>query len=366
MKNKYFYTFIFLIALLLSSCAVKIKNFERYSTVNVSTAPLAPPTSQIKTSQIKVALYPLEDKSNNKSKATKNSSLSNISTSLVRGILTQTNVAVIDRNALDKLSDEAVLKATESNKEVEFSAANFAIKGQIDSANSYSSFRDAYTEEFTEQVGEDAKGNPIYKKIKTLHPATCSYTGEVSGRVEVYSLPSLEIALEIQLRGKSTKSVEAAGTALGGLTSLTDNDLLKAGIWLFSTSKLAKQCQNKNIAASSLNDAVQNSVSKNKRKKILNQFAAKGYVSDIRFYKNKYIIETTLGSKNGLRQNNTLYVYRQEKAVNRLSGEEKIENKKIAEARVSQLVEAENAWLVVKKRKEAEKILIGDFIKAIY
>lgn len=356
MKNKC----IFLVVLaIFTSCSVKIKNFESYSSSGIGRAPLAPSPEQIKTNQVKVVLYNIEDKK----AQSENSAVSNLSASLVRNLLRKTNVSILDRSAIEKFNDEAILAATETGEDPEFTAAQYAIKGQIDDYNSYSSYQ---AESYEEIPTERADGEIFIRRV--FHPALCHYIGEVNGRFEVYALPSLELIMDITLKGKGFKSVEAPKSGISQFTGLIDNKLLAFGVWNIASSAFDSKCNDKNLGASSINLAVNESVSENESKKLLNQFAAKGYVNDVRKHnkKDKYIIQVTIGSKNGLAQNGTLNVYRQQNRTDALSGKNKIENQKITEARISQLVESNNAWLVVKEEEEAQKILIGDLVKVIY
>ena len=332
MKNKYI---LIILSLFFLGCAVKIKDFENYSSVEVGRASLAPTREQIKTNQIKIVLYKIEDKKTKN----KNFAISNLSVSMIRKSLLKTNVNIIDRSAIEKFSDEAILADTETGKETEFSAAQYAINGQVDNYNIYSSYKAAYYVHIRGYTQKNFDGSTTYIPRKTIyHPATCSYQGEFNGRFEIYKLPSLKLVMDIALRGDDVIKVEA----------------------------INRKYNDKNIANSVIKKAVESSLSKKEEKKLLNQFAAKGYVNDVRKNKNKYIIQITLGNKNGVNQNNTLNIYRQSNRVDVLTGRNKIENTKIAEAKTSQLIEADRAWLVVKDKKEAEKILVGDLVKVIY
>lgn len=364
MKNKYFLLgIVSTILLIFSGCAVKIKNFEDYSSIGAGKAPLAPPPHQIKTNQVKVVLYNIEDKTTNNQK----SAVSNLSATLIRTALLKTNVAIIDRSAIEKFSDEAILTATETGKETSISAAQYAIKGQIDNYVGYSSYQAGYVEKIAGYTTTNADGSITVAPDQSIyHPPLCNYTGEMAGRFEIYTLPSLELVMDIPLKGVGNKSVRASESGAGLAASLIDNSLLSFGVWAIASSQLDSKCRDKNVEASVISTAVQKSLAKKEEKKLLNQFAAKGYVSDIRKRKNKYIIQITIGSQNGVNQNNYLNVYRQFNITDALSGESKIENKKTAEARASQLTESNSAWLVVKDKKEASKILIGDLVKVIY
>ena len=333
------YFFLLLILVLFASCSVVIKDLTQYSSIRAGKAPIIPALKSIQTTQTKIALYNIEDKT------VKNgsSAISNIASSLIREILTQTNVSIIDRSAIAKFSDEAILSASTSGKDLEFAVAQYAIKGQIDNTNSYSLYKNGYYETIPGYTAQSADGSTYYVPVKTIyHPPLCIYTGEVQGRFEVYTLPRLELILNIPLHGKGSKTVTA--------------------------HNFSRICNDQNVRATSFQIAVKNAITSKDQKKLLNQFAAKGYIRDIRRHrkKNKYIIQVTLGNKNGITQNGTLNVYRQKNQLDHLSGKVKIANIIIAEARISQLVADDHAWLVVKNKDEAKKILIGDVVRVIY
>jgi hypothetical protein len=362
MKNNCILLLVFIIC---TSCAIKIKDFENYSSLGIGKAPLAPPPDQIKTKQIKVVLYNIEDKKVDNTK----SAVSNISATLVRDLLKQTNVSILDRSAIEKFSDEAILAATETGAEPEFTAAQFAIKGQIDDYTSYSSYGAGYYKEVPGySITNDDGSVTTVAPSRVYEPPTCTYRGEVNGRIEVYALPSLELVMDISLKGVGSRAVEVSDGGASQFIGLNDNSLLSIGVWSLASAAFDGKCSDQNIGAAVINQAVNNSVSEPQKKKLLNQFAAKGYVNDVRKHnkKEKYIVQVTIGNRNGLAQNGYLNVYRQQIRVNALSGKSETEDKKIAEARISQLVEADDAWLVVKDKNEAKKILIGDLVKVTY
>ena len=344
-KYKIFLIFSALVLFILSGCATVIKDLNSYQNAGAPRSPNAPSGDKIHTQQTKIVIYGIENP-----KGGKKSSISRLLSSNIQRLLTQTNVKIIDRSVLETFSEEAILAQTKSGNEgsAAAAAADYAIKGNI-SGNVSSSFKEGYYtyEPAYYQKDEngneitDANGNKIIVPAKEIyHPPVCRYSAAISGQFEIYSLPDLKQTLVVPLRGSSSVSREQNAP-----------------------------CNDTTINNRLLGVAADRSLTTAQRKRVLNEFAAKGYVRELRKHqkkKGKYIVNITLGRNHGLRQESRIDIYKTQFVIDPLSQEEKTQNKKIAEAVISNLVEGNSSWGVIKDGDQAKKISIGDVVKVRY
>ena len=333
MNKKIIYLFGILIMLLWSGCATVIKDLDSYQDSGALRSPDAPSGDKIQTSQTKVVIYGIENQDGGKQ-----SNLSRLAANNIQRLLSQTNVKIIDRSALETFSEEAILSQTQDGNEGSSAAAaaDYAIKGNISGNTSAS-----YQKGFYYPV-EICKYNEVLEKkvcriVQKWKPPQCTYYGRVSGDFTIYKIPSLQQIEAVLLQ--NSRSIKKQQNA---------------------------PCNNNAIKQRALDNAINSSISKSSAKKIKNLFAAKGYVSDLRRKKNNYIVKITLGSSHGVKQEAKIGIYRKKVVIDKLSQEEKNQYQPIAKAIISNLVGSDSAWCVIKDKKEAEKILIGDVVKVHY
>lgn len=360
MKNKLFLAGVLFSSFLFYSCATKIKDISLYKDAGASKSLYAPSVDKIKSKKTSIVIYAIEDKNVEGQK----SAISRVISTNIQNLLAKTNVSIVDRSALEKFNEEAILAASEGKGDESeiITAADYAIKGQIDNSSVFANYKAGYNQVTPGYTSTNIDGSTYYvAPVTTYHPPSCRYTGEISGKFEIYLLPSLELVQVIPLNGYFSDTVGTSGSSVGG-------NLLALGSWNFSGTTNAK-CKNKAVQVSVLNNAAKNSIDKNNQKKVLNQFAAKGYIADVLVHKDKddkYVIQITLGSQNGIRQETDLEIYKIMPKIDKLTGKEKREEVKVAVGRVSNLVEKDFAWAVIKDEDEARKISIGDIVKVRY
>ena len=332
-KYKIFLIFSAFVLFILSGCATVIKDFGAYQNAGAPRSPNAPSGDKTQTNQTKVVIYGIENQDGGKK-----SSMSRLLSSNIQRLLTQTNVKIIDRSVLETFSEEAILAQTKSGNEgsAAAAAADYAIKGDI-SGNTSSSFKEGfytYEEAYELEDGTKVPAKAVY------HSPICRYNATISGQFEIYSLPDLKQTLVVPLRGSSS-----------------------------ATREQNAPCQDSTLNKRLLAAAVDRSITTTQRKRVLNEFAAKGYVRELRKHQKKtgkYIVNITLGRNHGIRQESKIDIYKPQFVIDPLSQKEKIKNKKVAEAVISNLVEGDSAWGVIKDEEQAKNISIGDIVKVRY
>jgi len=172
---------------------------------------------------------------------------------------------------------------------------------------------------------------PTYYKDKKGHihkiPGYYKYTGCIDGYIKVYSLIPYQLKKIIYLND---------------CESTTDEKYLNYKNYL-------------------LKEAVIEAIDDEKYE-IFKIFTPKGFIFEIRKKDDDFIIHTTLGSKNGAKEGERVNIYTRKKIS--LFGNEKIEEIKIGEGIISNIVHENDSWIIVKKLKR--KIHIGDYVKMNY
>ena len=93
-------------------------------------------------------------------------------------------------------------------------------------------------------------------------------------------------------------------------------------------------------------------------------FTPKGYIFEIRKKGNELIVHTTLGKKNGAKKYEKVNIYTRKLITIPFSKQKIIEDIKIGEGIISNIVNENDSWIIVKSIKEPIKI--GDYVKMNY
>ncbi len=246
---------------------------------------------------------------------------------------------IVDRKAAIKLEKEiqlAEMKKTGSYKGP--IVADYAISGAISNAgftSKYSSGTSYY--------------NPQSRQFVSI-PPKYTYSADVAGNLKIYELPSLTVVQSIEFAGKKARSEavqQEGGVSLGGLqiggkkvegTKRDDNLVRKAGEDAISEIEV----------------------------EIKNFFAKKGYILEKRVLDNKSIFKISLGSDDGLKQDDKFEIIGQYESQNPITNEIEVERKIIATGSVSDLIDPKTSWVVIDDAKKAEAIRLGDSLKIKY
>lgn len=239
--------------------------------------------------------------------------------------LAETNVELIDRSLATKLQQEIALaemhgKSDYTGPEI----ADFAIVGAISQAAVGSSFTEART-------WQDKKG----KWHRT--PAKCNYSAEVTGNIRIYKMPAMRPVEMMNLEGSASSSEETRSS--------------NCGISRTGAEQMARAAATRGINRLSTD--------------LKNQFAPRGYIVEQRSGNGKHIVKVTLGRKHGLKQGNTLVIQNVSRTVNPLTNEESIEIFTLGNARASDQIGSDSAWIIVDE-KITDKIRLGQPVRLQY
>ena len=313
-----------------TNCAVKIKDFNKYQKSPLNKSYFLPSKEEFNKNKLKVVVFKFNE---NENFHAINANLGQIVASQIRSILNTNHlVELIDRDAALKLKNE--IQLAEINKTGSFKGnivADYTISGDITNAAFSSRYK---------------KGGVFYSKEHGLIkiPAKFKYTSEVSLDIKINSIPSLDVVKSISGSGKSSRSEDA------GSDGVLD---LIVGKKAESSVK-----QDDGLTALAAKRALQNI-----SHKIKDFFAPQGYILEKRILDKKEIYKISLGFNDGVKQNDFLKIIGKYQNQNPITSEIEIEERIIANGRVSNLINSNSAWV---KLKIIDKVRLGDKVKINY
>ena len=231
---------------------------------------------------------------------------------------------LVDRKAAEKLQQEIAL--SEMNKGGSYEGpriADYAISGSITNAGFNKRFNEA-TQSVNKKTGQVYRTAPSFR-----------YTADFAGTLKVYELPSMKVVKTLSLKDNKSRTEETRSSST--YTERDDELVRGAGA-----------------------DAV-----KAMRIELQNFFAKKGYILDKRAAENTRIFQVSLGTEDGVAQGDTCEVFTYKEFKNNITGKVQYEKVKLCEAKVTNLVANNTAWLAI-PNEESLKIRLGDEVKVRY
>lgn len=306
---------------LFSGCSSTIGNLQEYAPSPLRQTEFMPSKEELKQAKTKVILVRLN---NGSSKVAQRADLAQIlNTSLISMLSSDGSVELIDRSVDARLDEEIKLHEFSSESRGATSGlrlASYALKGDIAGATFASRYIKA-------RVWYDKKG----KAHRT--PAYFVYSARVDGVLSVYELPSMKLLKSFEFHGSSSYTKESR----------------------------YRQRFNAELVQQAGRNAMSNVQIKLKR-----FFAPKGYVLYKRVREDETIYEVSLGKADGLREGDTVTIYRKERFHNPLSNEEQVREIAIASGDVSEIVHPHTAWIILDEVHAGYEVRLGDYIKKRY
>ena len=136
-----------------------------------------------------------------------------------------------------------------------------------------------------------------------------------------------------------------------------------------STSIYANGCystttpNHQNIKNEIMLKSIEKSI-ENEKENIYRFFTPKGYIFEVRKNKDEIILHTTLGKKNGAQKYAKVNIYTQKIIKIPFSNKKIIEQTKIGEGIISNIINDNDSWIIVKNITQPVKI--GDYVKMNY
>ena len=303
-------------AFLLTGCGTNI-NLAKYSPINAPKAPHMPSQEELNNKKPNVIVMDIDD---NDIEVAKEAKAGKAMAAKINEDLGASNeVRIVKRLNNINLKDE--VKKTEVLKSLGDNSANYIVTGKINNAT--------YKWEFNERkIITDKKG-----RVHVI-PPFISYEACVSGNVEVYKLPELELQTSIPVKACTHEREDAR-------------------------SPYEAKKKNPSLVREAAVEAADDA-----KYPLMNFFAPKGYITEIR--KNKdgdLIAKITIGSADGLKEGDKVKIYTIEDSVNQLTNKKESHTIQIGVGKVSNQIAPHFAWIIIEEVEPNKTLHIGDFAK---
>jgi len=323
--------------LLVSSCSTTIKNFDKYEKQFLSKSSFLPTPENLEGKSPKLVVFPFDEHDN---EVAKQAGLGVSIANDVENVLTRDRlVEIVDRSAAAKLQKEISL--AEMNKTGSYKGpkvADYAISGSISNADFNSKYSSGST-----------YVNPKNGQIISI-PPRFTYTSHATGNIKVYELPSLTVIENIEFSGQKSRSENVqqnGGISLGGLQI--------GGQQVSGTSR------DDGLVRGAGDDGVDEA-----KVALKNAFAKKGYILEKRVFDKKTIFKISLGSQDGIKQDNEFEVIGQYEVENPITNQTEIERRIITTGKVSDKIDPKSSWVVIEDSEKENSIRLGDAVKIKY
>lgn len=323
--------------LILSACSTTIKNFGEYQKQFLSKTNFMPTKENLDGKAPKIVVFALDQNSNEVATQT---GLGDSLANNVENVLGKNRLGeIVDRKAAAKLQKE--IQLSEMSKTGSYKGpivADYAISGAISNAGFTSKYSSGST-----------YYNPQSRQMVSI-PPKYTYSADVAGNLKIYELPSLAVIESIEFSAKKSRSEavqQDGGISLGGLQ--------------IGGKKVEGTKRDDSLVRKAGEDAIIDA-----EVSIKNFFAKKGYILEKRTLDSKAIFKISLGSDDGIKQNDKFEVSGKYESQNPITNEIEVERKIIATGSVSDLIDPKSSWVVIDDAKKAEAIRLGDAVKMKY
>lgn len=305
--------------------AIDPSDFHR---VNIPMNNNPPTQAQLAGARTKVIVFRTEDKAD----LAKKMNIGEASTGAIEGYVTA-SAELIDRSLAKKLKSEIMLAEVKgSGSWGGPNVADYAVMSDITLAKASSKFSEGY-------YYKNKKGENIY-----VSPS-CSYSAKIEGNMKVYKLPSLTLVKGMKISGRKSESED-----------------VRKGYWYSRQSR----CDNSDTRTSGLLQHAASNAIDRERTELQNNFSAKGYITERRSGEDGDIFKITLGSDSGADKGLDVRIQREETVVNPLTKKEESEIIPLGSGEITDQVESHYAWIFVKDKDTANKLMLGDTVIIIF
>jgi hypothetical protein len=292
----------FILMLLFLGCSYKI-NPNEFAPINAKKSKILPSKQEIYSKTQILIITPKKTPPNIQAK------------SAIESLLSSNNSVIILNRKFNSIEDEIKLAEEAKKSKTNLNQANYIVEVAITSGSTSTTYHPPV-------YWRDKKGK-IHKT-----PAYYSHRACVGGYIKIIKIPE-QITTTLPLYDCESENTQSRYYNFDYLI----NSAIKEAIF-------------------------------DKKDDLYEIFAKRGYVFEIRKKDDTTILHTTLGSEFGAKEGEVVNIYTLEVKKEPFSNKEKIIQKKIGEGVISDKIEPDSSWIIVKKAKEPIKI--GDFVKINY
>lgn len=319
MKNKHILIVLSLSSALLAGCGSTTADISSAATVNIPLAPLAPSADELKKDQ-KIVLLPFETTD------VLHTIVATNGYPILEQALMQAGNTVIERDIAAKMRNELlVAEKTGKYRTSGLQAADIAVMVKVVNSSVGSKFTERSS--WTDKKGRSQSS-----------PAECNYSGEAKLYVRAYRLPEMAQLGSFEFEGKASASTEinnsncpiSAGAAEGLITSATETAI------------------------------------RENQFKLLNELVPSNYILERRQVpgeKNTALFLTSLSNTKGAKKGAKVNFYRRELKTNQLTKEEFIEEVLLTTGEITDKIDSNGSYILVKDADNINKLMLGDVVK---
>lgn len=307
---------------LVSGCfSTTIKNPDQYKTVPMEKASIYPTKIQLENRPYKVVVFNLDDKGVRLAKQ------ANVGVGISREIskhINKSNAGTVDRSLFMELKNS--LDAHKENYK-NSTQVDYAVIGQVTVAK--------YTSTYSKATSSKDKNGKVY-----VTEPSCRYGALVQGSVSIYDVTTMRLAHSFAISGGAGKSESVARNR--SCRHLSQTEIIG------------------HVKAAGLKAAKREDV------QLKNFFRPKGYVLERRTNGDENIFRISIGKSSGVVADQDAVFYTINEDKQPAAGKPSQTQNKMGGGTVSDKVSAKESWIVVKDKKVASKIKLGDIVKVVY
>ncbi|VAW65183.1 hypothetical protein MNBD_GAMMA11-175 [hydrothermal vent metagenome] len=304
-----------------------VSSFEKRPLVKTS---VMPSKAQISGAKARVVVLDIDDQA---VAIAKTANLGVVIRNKVESLVADAGAETVDRKLAMKLQEEIQLAEVKGNRNYKGpEIADFSITGKV------------VTTEFTQSYS--AASSWVDDKGKRhVTPAKCTYRAAIEATLKVHALPSLNLLDTISITDSESRTQDLSGHSY-------------RHYYTSQTCPKYTQAQLSSLIGAAGADAVVES-----KVQIKSNFSPRGYITEYRVAKDRNIFKITMGKLAGVKEGMKVDVIQMFHDENALTGETNLEERKLTEGAVSNIVGQKYSWIVIDDASMAGRIRLGDTVK---
>jgi len=304
-----------------------VSSFEKRPMVKTS---VMPTKSQINGAKPRVVVLDINDHAVNIAKSAK---LGTVIRNKIESLVSDAGAETVDRKLALKLQEEIQLAEVKGNHNYKGpEIADFSVTGKI------------ITTEFT-QTYSAASSWVDDKGKRHVTPAKCTYKVSIEATLKVHAMPSLNLVDTISITDSESRTQDLSGHSYRHY--YTNHSCPK-----YTPAQLSSL-----IGAAGSDAVIESKV------QLKSNFSPRGYITEYRVAKDKNIFKITMGKLAGVKEGMKVDIIQMFHDENALTGETNLEERKLTEGEVSNIVGQKYAWVVIDDADIAPRIRLGDIVR---
>ena len=327
-----------LILAILTSCSVKIKNFEKYQKAPLLEVENMPTKEDLARKTPKIIILTEKQESEKSDEAKAQNTIKN---SLIKELQSKQYANIVERFDSKSIQNEIKIAEIEGKSSQLISSVDYIIEVGIPNIT------------FSRKNEEDVlymTASAAYGHIPANRPIIYNYSSVVDGIIKLYEVPSLKIAKVITINGSHSereKATTGSGVRIGNI-AIENNTLAPS------------KEKDENITYKAIQNATTNAI-----REIKQFLKKKGFISEKRTLKNKTIFSINRGKTDDFLPQTKIAIIREVEKHNDLTNEDEKSEEIICTGTISDKSFETISWAVFEKQCQ-NLINLGDKVTIVY